>query len=319
MGILAEPPGFLTTNNADVNNMRKLLPILLGLLLLLPAASAEVTIVTSFYPVWLLTRSLTDGLEDMTVQNLAAPDTGCLHDYSLRPSDMAVLSRADALLINGAGMESFLPVVLDACPDLTVVDASEGIPMLEEADAEEIGEEEEEEEEEGDPHLWLDPARASRMAENLAAGLIEIVPEHADRITANLQALQADLEALSADLLSGVSDLSRQDVIIFHEALPYLAEACGLNPVAVVNKESDDALTTSMLVQIVRFIDDCGEPPLVMKTLETDPYIEVLETETGVRYCELDPLTSGPEDPPLDYYESVMRDNLRILREGLSD
>ena len=168
--------------------MRRFLLLVVSLVLvLLPAVSSALTVVTSFYPVWLLTRSLTDGLDGITVRNLAAPETGCLHDYSLRPSDMAVLSRADALLINGAGMESFLPVVLDACPDLIVIDASEGVAMLGETDAEEIGEEDEEEEEEGNPHFWLDPARASVMAENLASGLIRIAPEYEEQISANLR------------------------------------------------------------------------------------------------------------------------------------
>ena len=301
--------------------MRKMLLVFLSFLLVLtPAVCSAVTVVTSFYPVWLLTRSLTDGLDNVTVQNLAAPETGCLHDYTLRPSDMAVLSRADVLLINGAGMESFLPVVLDAFPDLPVIDASAGVPMLIETEAVEIGEHdgEEEEEEEENAHFWLDPARASAMAENLANGLIRVVPECTDQITANLQALQHRMMVLSDDLRIGLRDIPCRDIVIFHEALPYLAEACQLNTVAVVGKESDDALTASMLVDLIRLIDRCDPVPLVIKTKEIDPYMEVLFAETDVPFCELDPLTSGPDHPPLDYYDTVMRDNLRILRDSLS-
>ena len=295
---------------------KRLITVIILVLLLLPAVSSAVTVVTSFYPVWLMTRSLTEGIDTITVRNLAAPETGCLHDYTLRPSDMAILSRADALLINGSGMESFLPVVLDACPDLMIVDASDGIPFLAEMETEEIGEEEEEEE--GNPHFWLDPARASLMAGNLATGLIQIAPEQADRILANLEFYQSRMKELSAELHRSLADLPSRDVIIFHEALPYLAEACGLNVIAVVSKESDDALTTSMLVQLIRFIKDCGVFPLVIKTLEADPYTEVLAAETGVRFCELNPLTSGPDNPPADYYESVMKENLRALLEELN-
>lgn len=244
--------------------MRKhLITVIILVLLLLPAVCSAVTVVTSFYPVWLMTRSLTEGIDTITVRNLAAPETGCLHDYTLRPSDMAILSRADALLINGSGMESFLPVVLDACPDLMIVDASDGIPFLAEMETEEIGEEEEEEE--GNPHFWLDPARASLMAGNLATGLIQIAPEQADRILANLEFYQSRMKELSAELHRSLADLPSRDVIIFHEALPYLAEACGLNVIAVVSKESDDALTTSMLVQLIRFIKDCDVSPLSSK------------------------------------------------------
>ena len=120
--------------------MKKILSLLLSLLLLFPALACAETVVTSFYPVWILTLNLTNGIEDLEVLNLAENTTGCLHDYSLQNSDMAVLSRADALLINGSGMESFLPVITSAYPELPVIDATAGLPFLSESDIVEIGE-----------------------------------------------------------------------------------------------------------------------------------------------------------------------------------
>ena len=57
--------------------MKKLLALLLVLTLFLPALAAAETIVTSFYPVWILTLNLTEGIESVKVVNLAAPTTGC--------------------------------------------------------------------------------------------------------------------------------------------------------------------------------------------------------------------------------------------------
>ena len=82
---------------------------LLLVLVLFPCLALSETVVTSFYPVWIMTLNLTRGLEDhVTVRNLAAPSVGCLHDYQLQTSDMKVLSGADAFVVNGAGMEAFL-------------------------------------------------------------------------------------------------------------------------------------------------------------------------------------------------------------------
>ena len=107
--------------------MKKALCLLLAFLFLFPAFALAETVITSFYPVWILTLNLTNGLEGVDVVNLAEPSTGCLHDYTLQNSDMVVLSEADALLINGAGMESFLPVITGAYPDLPVIDATAGL------------------------------------------------------------------------------------------------------------------------------------------------------------------------------------------------
>ena len=109
-----------------MKTLKRLTALCAVLALVCSCALAE-TVVTSFYPVWLITRNLTEGLEGFTVENLAEPATGCLHDYTLQNSDMVALSRADAFLINGAGMEPFLPLIASAYPELPVVDASAGV------------------------------------------------------------------------------------------------------------------------------------------------------------------------------------------------
>lgn len=284
------------------------------LLLLLPVFSCAETVVTSFYPVWILTLNLTDGVEGVDVVNLAEPSTGCLHDYTLRNSDMVVLSKADALLVNGAGMESFLPVITGAYPDLPVIDATAGLPFLGESDIVEIGEAEEGET--VNSHLWLDPQRAAGMAANLAEGLVRLMPDREPQITANLEQFRNRLLALDETLREELRDPKR-DVIIFHEALPYFAEACGLRAAAIVNKEPEDTLPTAQLVRVTELIRSGVELPLILKSQEEDPAVNTLVYETGVPVCELDPLTSGPDDPPLDYYETVMLQNMKLLQSAL--
>jgi len=295
--------------------MKKFLCFLLSLLLFLPSAAGAETIVTSFYPVWLLALNLADGLEGVEVVNLAAPSTGCLHDYTLQNSDMAVLSGADALLINGAGMESFLPVITSAYPDLPVIDATAGLPFLTESGIVEIGESEDGET--VNSHLWLDPQRAAGMAANLAEGMIRLMPGHAQQISDNLSAFRQRMQALDDTLRDGIKSTDRR-IIIFHEAFPYFANACGLSVAAVVNKEPEDALPTAQLVRVVELIHAEKQPPLILKSTEEDPSVNVLVNETGVPVCELDPLTSGPENPPLDYYETVMIGNMQKLQESMN-
>lgn len=294
--------------------MKKILSLLLSLLLLFPALACAETVVTSFYPVWILTLNLTNGIEDLEVLNLAENTTGCLHDYSLQNSDMAVLSGADALLINGSGMESFLPVITSAYPELPVIDATAGLPFLSESDIVEIGEAEEGEE--VNSHLWLDPQRAAGMASNLADGLIRLFPDCEQQITENLNAYRDRLLALDETLREALSGIQRK-VIIFHEAFPYFAEACGLPVAAVINKEPEDSLPTAQLVRVAELIKTGESMPLILKSAEEDPAVNTLVNETGVSVCELDPMTSGPEDPPLDYYETVMIQNMKALQDAL--
>ena len=297
--------------------MRKFLSVMI-VLVLFPCMALSETIVTSFYPVWLITLNLTAGLEDqVNVRNLAAPSVGCLHDYQLQTADMKVLSEADAFLVNGAGMEAFLPEISRAFPDLPVIVASEGIDLLSDSSAVEILESEESGEE--NAHIWLDPARAVRMAENLAAGLIRILPDAEPVISSNLADFRNRLEQLDLLLREGLKDLPSRDIVTFHEAFPYFAAAYGLNVVAVVNKEPGEVLTPSQMARLIQEIERLGNPPLFVEPQYTDLSAQTLSRETGSPVYSLDPIVTGPEtDVPLDYYETVMLQNMNTLIEALS-
>ncbi len=292
--------------------------VLLTALLVLPVLSFCETIVTSFYPVWVMTLNLTRGLEDhVTVRNLAAPTVGCLHDYQLQTADMKVLSSADAFLVNGAGMEAFLPEIARALPDLPVIEAADGIQLLGNIGAVEILEAEDTE---VNSHLWLDPSRAVLMAENLASGLIRLMPEDQEVIAANLEDCRSRLFELDSLLREGLKDLPRRDIVTFHEAFPYFAAAYDLHIVAVVNKEPGEVLTPSQLGILVREINRLGNPPLFVEPQYTDLSARTLSRETGSSVYTLDPMVTGPEsDVPADYYETVMLKNMQTLIEALSD
>jgi len=212
--------------------MKKFLAALLAAMLLPLGAVAE-TIVTSFYPIYIFALNLTEDIEGVEVRNLTAPDTGCLHDYQLQTGDMKKLAAADAFLINGAGMEGYLSGVMDAFPQLMVVDASTGIELL--CAEEEHDHEHDHDHGEYNAHVWLDAENAQTMVRNLAEGLMTACPDQAETIAANRDAYIARLEALDAELTAALADLPRKDIVTFHEAFPYFAKAYGLNVAAVVN------------------------------------------------------------------------------------
>ena len=207
--------------------MKKILILFLLLALALPAAVSAETIVTSFYPIRLFALNLLDGLEGVEVTSLAEPGTGCLHDYQLQTSDMKMLARADAFLINGAGMEGYLSGVFEAFPDLTVVDASAGVELLEDCSDHDHDDDGHDHEHAYNAHIWLDAQNAIHMVNNLAEGLMAALPEHAEAIAANRDAYVLRLTALDDELRTALSTVPHKDVITFHEAFPYFAKAYG--------------------------------------------------------------------------------------------
>ncbi len=296
--------------------MKKLLALFLALLLL-PAAALGETVVTSFYPIYLFTLNLLDGVEGVEVRNLAAPGTGCLHDYQLSTGDMKALSSADVFLINGAGMESYLAFAMEAFPDLRVVDASQGIELLPED-----GHDDHDDHDHGafNAHIWLDAKNAQQMVRNLAQGLMEACPEQAEAIADNRDAYLARLSALDAELTAGLAPVAGKEMITFHEAFPYFAKAYGLTVAAVVAREPDTALSPRELAGLVELIREKGNPPLFTEPQYEDTAARTLSQETGTPIYALDPVVTGPDDDiPLTLYEDRMRENMQVLLEALNE
>lgn len=98
------------------------------------AKGGNLLVVTSFYPMYVATENVIGDVEGVTLENLSEPQTGCLHDYQLTAEDMKLLSKADVFIVNGGGIESFLSDVAESYPDLKIVQACDGIDLLESAD-----------------------------------------------------------------------------------------------------------------------------------------------------------------------------------------
>ena len=291
------------------NPMKKLVSLLL-LVLLLPlsgcAGQAEdVSVIATFYPVYVLAENVLDGVEGVKLSSMTPPSTGCLHDYQLLTSDMKALGKAQALLINGAGMESFLPDVESQFPQLTVIDCSQGVELIEEADGT------------SNAHIWLAPQNAMQMARNIRDGLSSLLPEKAEQIAANTEAYLCRLAALDAELTEQIAALPSKTIVTFHEAFPYFARAYGLTVAAVVALEPDEPVSPRMLTGVIQAVRDAGNPPLFSEPQYESAALRTVAQETGAAVYELDPLVTG--DGEKTAYEDVMRKNLTVLQEALGN
>ena len=72
------------------------------------------------------------------------------------------------------------------------------------------------------------------------------------------------------------------------------------------------------MAQLVSEIRRLGNPPLFVEPQYTDLSAQTLSRETGSQVYSLDPVVTGPsENVPLDYYETVMLQNMATLAEAL--
>ncbi|WP_338543898.1 metal ABC transporter substrate-binding protein [Paenibacillus tundrae] len=96
-----------------------------------PAATErKLNVQVSFYPMYEFTKNVAGDLADVHTLVPAGMEP---HDWEPTPQDMASIEKADVLVYNGAGMESWIDQVKDSLSNdkLIQVEASKGINLLE--------------------------------------------------------------------------------------------------------------------------------------------------------------------------------------------
>ena len=262
-------------------------------------------IVTSFYPMYIDVINLTDGVEGVTVTNMTKPQTGCLHDYQLTTEDMKTLETADAFVVNGAGMESFLDKVIKMQEGMTVIDASRGIDLMEEDG-------------EANPHVWLSITKDIEQVKNIRDQLKEADPAHADQYEANAAAYLAKLEALKTEMHATLDDVPHKDIVTFHEAFPYFAEEFGLHILGVIEREPGADPTPAELETTIEQVKELPVKVLFAEPQYSPAAAETIARETGAKLYSLDSVVTGDATPDAkDAYLEAMRKNMETLKEAL--
>ena len=262
-------------------------------------------IVTSFYPMYLEVMNITRGVEGVEVVNMTPPQTGCLHDYQLTPEDMKTLETADIFVINGLGMESFMDKVIEARPNLKIIDASDTpkiVPIMEEGTP--------------NPHVWLSITYAIEQVKNISSKLCELDPKHVEAYKRHTLDYVDELTTLRDELQLSLALLPNKDIVTFHEAFPYLAKELGLNVVAVIEREPGTEPTPQELADTIDKIN-----ALPVKVIFTEPQYspkaaETIARETGAKIFELDPIVTGEAKPEnlLDYVERMLNNVVTLAK-----
>ena len=286
-------------------------------------AFAELNVLCTTFPVHQIARNVAQGREGVALQLMLPAGMGCPHDYALTPQDMRKLAAADVLVVNGLGLEEFLDApVLAANPDLETVDSSAAIQdLLEYAHEHHEAEEEHDHEAEAEhghdehghhphegvnPHLFASPRQAARIALNVAAGLSKADPDGAATYFRNAQAYAARLNALADELAALGRTLKNNRIVEPHGVFDYLARDMGLEIAAVLRPHGQEPSAAEML-DLVREIREKQAGAIFTEPQYPAKIGAALARETGLPTATLDPVATGPDEAPLDYYETPTR------------
>ena len=268
-------------------------------------ADGNFKIVTSFYPMYIATINITKGIDGVEVKNMTKPQTGCLHDYQLTPADLKTLEKADAFVVNGAGMESFLDKVVKQQENLKIIDASKEIDLLKDGT-------------EDNPHVWVSITNAIKQVRNIEEQLIADDPKHADQYKENADVYAAKLENLKQEMHAAIDPLPNKNIVTFHEAFPYFAKEFNLNIVAVIEREPGSDPTPKDIEETVDKVKSLNVKALFAEPQYPEGAAQTISQESGAKEYTLDPVVTGDTDEnAADAYINAMKKNAQVLKEAL--
>lgn len=261
-------------------------------------AKTELKVVTSFYPMYIATVNVTEGLDYVHVENLSEPETGCLHDYQLRPEDMKLLSTADVFVVNGGGIEEFLTDVAAAYPDLVIVDASHGI----------VGEDD-------NPHAWMSVSAHEKQVQNIAEALAAIDEAHRDSYISNGGAYIEKLDALAVQIEDLKQVTQGQPVVLFHEALEYFADDLGLHVVYTMDLDEERQVSAGEVAEVMEAVKKNNAAAVLADETYGKEMADMVADNTQARAVYLDPMVRGEYQK--DSYVIHMQANIKAIRDNL--
>lgn len=302
---------------------RGLLYILLAILIINSTACTKkantdkLKLVTSFYPIYIMALNITDGVDKVELVNIAEQNTGCLHDFQLRTEDMKNIESANALIINGAGMESFMDKVLQEIPGKLIIDSSIGINIIEENEHSYGEESSHIHNGQTNPHIWVSISNYIEQVKNISNGIISLDPDNKAKYKSNTDRYIEDLTRLKDKMHSGIFNIAKKDIITLHESFDYFADEFNLNIAAVINHEPNSEPSSKEIKYTIEIVNEIGNSvPLFVEPQYPSTSANIISKETGARIYLLDSAVTG--EISKDAYIKAMEKNLAVLKEALA-
>ena len=282
--------------------------ILLCALLLIASplhAAERLNVVASFSILGDFVRTI--GGDRVDVTTLVGADSD-VHVYTPAPSDAKRIADAKLVVVNGLGLEGWLPrLVQSSGSKATVVTASEGIAPHKLGSA-------------ADPHAWQSVPNAKVYVTDIANALATAAPDDAEFFRGQAKAYLEKLEMLDREVREAVGKIppERRKVISTHDAFGYFAAEYGVQFIAPLGVSTETEPSARDIAGIIGQIKAQKIPAVFLENISDDRLIRRIAAETGAKVGGTlisDGLTGEKGLAPT--YIDMVRHNIKALTSAL--
>ncbi|MEA2920407.1 MAG: zinc/manganese transport system substrate-binding protein [Bradyrhizobium sp.] len=249
------------------------------------------------------------GGDRVGVATLVGPE-GEVHVYTPAPADAKKIADAKLLVINGLGLEGWLPRLLQASGSKApIITASKGIAPLK------LGSD-------ADPHAWQSVANARIYVANIRDALAAADPAGNEIFRANAQSYLTKLDVLERDVREAIARIPgpRRKVISTHDAFGYFAAAYGIEFIAPLGVSTESEASARDIAGIITQVKTAKIPAVFLENISDPRLIRRISAETGARIggtLYSDSLTDEKGQAPT--YIDMVRHNIKTLTSALGN
>jgi zinc transport system substrate-binding protein len=284
------------------------------------------SVYTTVYPLQYFTERI--GGEHVDVQSIYPPGAD-EHTFDPTQKDMMALADSDLFFYIGLGLEGFVENAQKTLKGehVKMVATAENISeeMLQEGhdhDHEATHDEHDGHDHhhgEFDPHVWISPMLSVELATSIKDALIEEMPDKQAEFEENFQQVKADLVELDHKFEEMATNAPSKTFFVSHAAFGYIADAYGLEQIAIAGLNSQSEPSQKQLATLVAQAKKLDVKYVLFEQNVSSKLTDVIRNEIGAESLmlhNLGVLTADDVKNNEDYI-SLMEHNIETLRKAL--
>jgi zinc/manganese transport system substrate-binding protein len=244
------------------------------------------------------------------------------HFVEPKPSFLLLLRNADLLEVVGLELEiGWLPPLLDQSRNANIrpgtkgyLDVSRGVEILDRptvvnrsmGDVHPLG----------NPHYWLDPANAVRIAIQIQQKLAELRPADAPYFAQRLNAFKLRINEANKRWLAEMAPYRGAKVVTYHNSWPNFAKHFGLDVVNYVEPKPGVPPSPSHTFELINLMKQQHVKAILMEPYFDAKTPQSIAERTGAKLVVLYPSVGGAKSGTDDYFQ-LFDTNLANLVKAL--
>ena len=274
-------------------------------------------VVVSIAPLHSLASAVMEGVGEPGV---LLPAGTSAHDYSMRPEDARRLADADLIVWVGGEFERFLKKPMRASgrvPVIELLSVLSGLPARESGVWSAAHDDSEHRADSGhhheagdrgiDPHIWLDPENAKKIATIIARKLAEIDPARASIYMRNARNLATAIDQAAAKATRILAPVREIPYVVFHDAYQYFEKRFDLNAVGSIVIDPDRPPGARRLREVRKKVRDSAAACVFHEPQFKPKLVETVIRGTRAKSAALDPLGVDIPFGPDAYPQLLLR------------